>query len=1800
MLGKRFFTLVLVICFTFIMSANVMADMDPEIQKYIDELLAQLELNIGPQEKPDWGAVLTVLTRVNVMPDRQALNDEAVTIWGNTDGLGAGATTYEWDIDDDGTPEYLGDVTNPHQIPVDGVSHLYATTGTYTATLIVYDDAVEVDRDSVVIEVFDPTALSPEDLRVVNVNMAIEDGLRYLYRTQSAGGSWSDQGYTVGPTAEAVLAFENQGYVPSGGSIYAEYVQLGLDWIFADAVIFDIGLQDGNDPDTDGDGIGVGFSDGFMYETGMAMTAIVGSGIPGAVVNVPGSQVDTWPYLEVLRDNVDFCSWAQYDAADANEGGWRYYHNYGSSDNSVSPWVALGLAEAEELWGEAVLGVGIGIVVPTWVKDQLGIQLNNWIDNIQDASGGSEYTPGGAWVNFCKTPGLLIEGKVVGDNSGTSRMVDVQNWCEAHWNDSPMDPEGHLGNGYAMYNLMKGCRLLGIDTLPGGRDWYTEYADYLIPIQNANGSWPHAEGLVDGTNLNTAWFVLVLSRGVVSPIGVDLRAIDSSAFPTICLKVFVDSETGRSGWLGSGDFTVKEDGITDPIDPGSFSFDPGPEEYRFCYDTHNPEPDGTLRTVTVIVNDPDGIAADTGTYTAPECTGPYPDLVVEPSGYNVTLPAGECEVRELTITNVGCEGTGFTVTDFGECEASPVVPRVYTLEALPSVSGIPQDQGGKISSIGAASGPVTASLLDLTGVTISYIKTHKEKDPASYATLIHDLQIRGAEIDFIEGPITPLVLKAEDILWIDEWGTDPWTEEEIFAIKHWIKGGGTILIHGDEPGDAARLAEILGIAYTGEWGEPGITNRIHPHPATKDHELIVEEIEFGVPKNSLENVEPQEPLIADHYPIVWYGGEGETGKVDIVFLFDSTGSMGGEIDAMKARANDFASDLAAAGMDARLGLIEYRDNGETLSDGSSTSPAIIVNLTSDVATFQAGVNGLVAGGGGDWEECGLEAYELALTMGLRSDARRIFIQITDAPVHYAGDGSGWSVLTIAGVCDDLNAAGVEAFVAGPDLVDGSGITDNQGRPVGKRILDHAGDPKQLADCTGGLWADIHGEGGLDAFLDEVIIEISGNEAVKVAEYYQYDQDDCKYERGRLAVVSEDIFHDELIVRGDNLIFANLLFDWLAAFKLHKRCALWLAEGQPKTGYLAPGETTTIPITFTTTGTPDDSGSEYHANILVYSHDPDENIIEVPATLTVIRPTVQIWAEPDEWHGVLCDEREIALKVDTHGNDVTGVELHLSFDATYIEILDAEPETPDTIEALRLSDFLEGGTVLQNEVNDGQIDVAVAFMEEPASRSGLGVLGYINCHIISPPEGESVTTTIGFDFDPPDRDTTVSLLSGTSVRPSVPEPAVTVIIDEGMTICGNVLLQGREDQSADVHFQLLDASEIVDEWDGDTDFFGHFCKDAVPYGTWDVTAKERHYLRAVARGIVLPDLVDDIVFDPETGDEVGTLRGGDCNDDNVLNIADFSQLAAAFGSGAGDPGYDEGADINADGAVTIRDFGLLASNYGKAGVGGPVATAAPVLAGANTRTRLSLTVDGILKDVTSNILYVPYGEEVEVTVFASDASDLHGYSFKLSYDAEALKLVSTGKEKGFLKKNGSKKRTLFLSREPQAGTPARLENSVITACSIVGKEFGVSDKGAIVSFRFIAIGKGNGTISLKEIKTSDHFRRLNSLEGSLATIRIVPKRTAALQNYPNPFNPDTWIPYQLSSSADVTIRIYSLEGSLIKKLSLGHKEPGFYVSKSEAAYWDGRNDFSERVSSGVYFYHIQANDFYAVKKMIVVK
>ena len=137
---------------------------------------------------------------------------------------------------------------------------------------------------------------------------------------------------------------------------------------------------------------------------------------------------------------------------------------------------------------------------------------------------------------------------------------------------------------------------------------------------------------------------------------------------------------------------------------------------------------------------------------------------------------------------------------------------------------------------------------------------------------------------------------------------------------------------------------------------------------------------------------------------------------------------------------------------------------------------------------------------------------------------------------------------------------------------------------------------------------------------------------------------------------------------------------------------------------------------------------------------------------------------------------------------------------------------------------------------------------------------------------------------------------------------------------------------------------------------------------------------------------------------------------------------------------------------------------------------------------------------------------------------------------------------------------------------------------------------------VAAGFGNGTAAYV-YSGEEHFGTppfaVKPFGLKIATLGEV-KRTALFQNFPNPFNPETWLPYRLAADAPVTFRIYNLQGQLMRELNLGTQAAGNYLSRDAAAYWNGRDEYGEMVSSSIYFYTLEAGAYQAARRMLILK
>ncbi len=203
-------------------------------------------------------------------------------------------------------------------------------------------------------------------------------------------------------------------------------------------------------------------------------------------------------------------------------------------------------------------------------------------------------------------------------------------------------------------------------------------------------------------------------------------------------------------------------------------------------------------------------------------------------------------------------------------------------------------------------------------------------------------------------------------------------------------------------------------------------------------------------------------------------------------------------------------------------------------------------------------------------------------------------------------------------------------------------------------------------------------------------------------------------------------------------------------------------------------------------------------------------------------------------------------------------------------------------------------------------------------------------------------------------------------------------------------------------------------------------------------------------------------------------------------------------------------------------------------------------------------------------------KLEVSINLDDVRDVYSADMVVTYDPQALTLTDV---------SGAAAISDWLSAHGTTA-PGKLR------ISLAGASQPTAD-GSLVTISFdAASADAIGKLDLTEFRLNGGRLR--------TTIQNLPKAFALLQNYPNPFNPETWIPYRLSEPADVTVTIYNVTGQIVRRLELGNMMPGSYAEKSRAAYWDGKNEAGERVSSGTYFYHLQAGQDASVRKMVIAE
>lgn len=542
-----------------------------------------------------WGDYAAAASRVNVMPNRQVRPGVALPVWGNAGNGGAvgdgsaNAEAFSWTFAANANvlvapASSAGAVANDRYI---ASTFTFTLQNGSTRELITATLTVGGTSKSVAIDIVDPTdPISNTDVKklTIDVNIAIEGGLRAMYLAQQSNGSWLHgfitQEATCATTGFTVWAFSNSGHQPTNNinaDIYAEWVQKGVNFIVDGAAPaagpFPL-LPDGvTSPDADANNRIINLCPGTEglegYATPIAATGIIAaySGNPLTVVPV-AHQFAGQTYKQVLQDVIDWIAFGQADCclgpvgAGGAEGGWRYVAN-GGADTSADSWnfgamegfeVAFGGTVLEEVKREAErrLDASQCQVAPIGRLGYTGCSPLGFDGNATTAGGVSGLvliSRGGRTAYHLDPGGGAHDLTTATFPDVITRKSAALSHIGLQWDAAGGTWAGNMPNFYAMWTTARALRLNGSSSLtnPNGTfDWQTGeqppgsgtvnpnggpnegYFHFLVRTQAADGSWAPTVNTFDWTlNLNTAWGILILQPTVFGPPTVE------QAIPTL-------------------------------------------------------------------------------------------------------------------------------------------------------------------------------------------------------------------------------------------------------------------------------------------------------------------------------------------------------------------------------------------------------------------------------------------------------------------------------------------------------------------------------------------------------------------------------------------------------------------------------------------------------------------------------------------------------------------------------------------------------------------------------------------------------------------------------------------------------------------------------------------------------------------------------------------------------------------------------------------------------------------------------------------------------------------------------------------------------------------------------------------------------------------------------------------------------------------------------------------------------------------------------------------------------------------
>jgi parallel beta-helix repeat protein len=319
---------------------------------------------------------------------------------------------------------------------------------------------------------------------------------------------------------------------------------------------------------------------------------------------------------------------------------------------------------------------------------------------------------------------------------------------------------------------------------------------------------------------------------------------------------------------------------------------------------------------------------------------------------------------------------------------------------------------------------------------------------------------------------------------------------------------------------------------------------------------------------------------------------------------------------------------------------------------------------------------------------------------------------------------------------------------------------------------------------------------------------------------------------------------------------------------------------------------------------------------------------------------------------------------------------------------------------------------------------------------------------------------------------------------------------------------------------------------------------------------------------------DVTFSPYLATRSGVMLG-DVSQNGTITSFDASLILRHVVSPLLTPSQLAAADVTGDGTVSALDasyilrysVGLITGfpGLGKRG-------SDPMIADAYELKTLPDAVEG----------------ERLVVLHLNGKFPLYAAEIQLSYDSTLVEPVAVKK--------------MQPADEMMMDSQLASESAGVAMAATAP----ISEEGDIVTFVFRLRDKAKGAtnVAFKVEKLVLNETNLK-VENQQLTVPVpnkgaLPTSFGLDQNYPNPFNPTTTIAYELPALSQVTIRIYDVLGHELRTIVNGEQKPGYYRIT-----WDGRDELARAISSGVYFYRMDAvsnenRHFSTVRKMMLLK